>query len=164
MYCSHCGKKFDELAIEKKQSSYVQKDANGELVTIDSDAKVEYVCPQCGHLAHNDLNEEEYKSLSRAAHSQLQRGANSFARGMALNLIGIIIGILAFSFFLLSFKTEDGVKVVDVSKSTFLVFAVMGVVAVILLGFGIYNTVVGISKKTMYTKLLKDLNNKTFVK
>ena len=41
--------------------------------------------------------------------------------------------------------------------------AVMGVVAVILLGFGIYNTVVGISKKTMYTKLLKDLNNKTFV-
>ena len=47
MYCSHCGKKFDELAIEKKQSSYVQKDANGELVAIDSDAKVEYVCPQC---------------------------------------------------------------------------------------------------------------------
>ena len=39
----------------------------------------------------------------------------------------------------------------------------MGVVAVILLGFSIYNTVVGISKKTMYTKLLKDLNNKTFV-
>ena len=40
MYCSHCGKKFDEHAIEKKQSSYVQKDANGELVAIDSDAKV----------------------------------------------------------------------------------------------------------------------------
>lgn len=163
MYCSHCGKKFDERAIEKKQSSYVQKDANGELVAIDSDAKVEYVCPQCGHLVHNDLNEEEYKSLSRAAHSQLQRGANSFARGMALNLIGIIIGILAFSFFLLSFKTEDGIKVVDITKSTFLVFSVMSVVAIILLIFGIYNTVVGISKKTMYTKLLEDLNNKTFI-
>ena len=57
MYCSHCGKKFDELAIEKKQSSFVQKDANGELVAIDSDAKVEYVCPQCGHLAHNNFKE-----------------------------------------------------------------------------------------------------------
>ena len=163
MYCSHCGKKFDEVALEKKQSSYVIKDENGELVQIDSDARVEYVCPQCGHLAHNNLNEEEYKSLSRAAHSQLQRGANSFARGMALTLIGVIIAILALSFFLLSFQSTGGGKVLDTTKSTFLVFVVMGVVAVILLGFGIYNTIVGINKKTMYTKLLKDLNNKTFV-
>lgn len=163
MFCSHCGKKFNEFAIEKKQSSYVVKDEKGELVTIDSDAKVEYVCPQCGHLAHNDLSEEEYKSLSRAAHSQLQRGANSFARGMALNLIGIIIGVLAFSFFLLSYQSSGGGKTLDPSKSTFLVFVVMGAMAVILLGFGIYNTIVGIVKKTRYTKLLKDLNNKTFV-
>ena len=163
MYCSHCGKKFNERALEKKQSSYVVKDNSGELVAIDSDAKVEYVCPQCGHLAHLDLTPEEYKSLSRAAHSQLQRGANSFARGMALNLIGIIIAILAFSFYLLSFTSSGGGKVLDTSKSTFLIFVVMGIVAVILLGFGIYSTVIGISKKTMYTKLLKDLNNKTFV-
>ena len=163
MYCSHCGKKFNEAAIEKKQSSYVLKNENGELIDIDSDAKVEYVCPQCGHLAHHDLNEEEYKSLSRAAHSQLQRGANSFARGMALNSIGVIIGVLAFSFFLLSYQNSGGEKTIDVSKSTFLVFVVMGVVAVILLGFGIYNTIVGFVKKRRYTKLLKDLNNKTFV-
>ncbi len=51
MYCSHCGKKFNERAIEKKQSSYVVKDANGELQEIDSDARIEYVCPQCGHLS-----------------------------------------------------------------------------------------------------------------
>ena len=139
------------------------KDENGELLPIDSEAKVAYVCPQCGHLAHLDLSEEEYKSLSRAAHSQLQRGANSFARGMALNLIGIIIGILAFSFFLLSYQTSGGGKVLDTSKSTFLIFVVMGIMAVILLGFGIYSTIIGVSKKTMYTKLLKDLNNKTFV-
>ena len=163
MYCSHCGKKFNECALEKKKSSYVNKDENGELLEIDSDAKIEYVCPQCGHLAHLDLNEEEYKSLSRAAHSQLQRGANSFARGMALNLIGIIIGVLAFSFYLLSFTSSGGGKTLDTSKSTFLVFVVMAVVAVILLGFGVYSTIIGISKKTMYTKLLKDLNNKTFV-
>jgi DNA-directed RNA polymerase subunit RPC12/RpoP len=163
MYCSHCGKKINERALEKKQSSYVIKDENGELLPVDTDQKVEYVCPQCGHLAHVDLNDEELKSLSRAAHSQLQRGANSFAFGMAFNLIGIIIAILAFSFFLLSFRSSGGVKTLDVSKSTFLVFVVMTAVAVILLGFGIYNTIVGISKKMTYTKLLKDLNNKTFV-
>ena len=163
MYCSHCGKKFDERALEKKQSSYVQKDQNGELLPVDTEQKVEYVCPQCGHLAHLDLNEDELKSLSRAAHSQLQRGAKSFAFGMAFNLIGIIIGILAFSFFLLSYQSSGGGKVLDTSKSTFLIFVVMSAVAVILLGFGIVNTIVGLNKKVMYTKLLKDLNNKTFV-
>lgn len=163
MYCSHCGKKINENALEKKQSSYVIKDENNELVPVDTDQKVEYVCPRCGHLIHEDLNDEEMKSLSRAAHSQLQRGANSFAFGMAFNLIGIIIGILAFSFYLLSFVSSGGKKVLDTSKSTFLVFVVMGIMAVILLGFGIYNTIVGISKKTAYSKLLKDLNNKTFV-
>ena len=49
MYCYHCGKKFDERALEKKQSSYVIKDENGELQEIDSDAQVQYVCPRCGH-------------------------------------------------------------------------------------------------------------------
>ena len=163
MYCSHCGKKFDERALEKKQSSYVQKDQNGELLPVDTEQKVEYVCPQCGHLAHLDLSEDEMKSLSRAAHSQLQRGANSFAFGMAFNLIGIIILILAFSFYLLSFQSSGGGKTLDTTKSTFLIFVVMGALAVILLGFGIVNTIVGLNKKVTYTKLLKDLNNKTFV-
>ena len=163
MYCSHCGKKFNELAVEAKRSSYDIKDAKGELAAVDSEAKVMYVCPQCGHLAHNNLSEEEYKSLSRAAHSQLQRGANSFARGMALNLIGFIIGILALSFFLLSFQNSGGGKVFDTTKSTFIVFVAMSAVAVILLGFGAVNTIIGIVKKVRYTNLLKALNNKTFV-
>ena len=163
MYCSHCGKKFNEHALEKKQSSYAIKDANGELVQIDSDARVEYVCPQCGHLAHNDLTPEEMKSLSQAAHSQLQRGANNFARGMAFNLIGIIITILALSFLLLSYQNEGGVKVLNTGKSTFIVFVVMGIFGVILLVAGIFFTTVGVSKKVQYSRLLKDLNNKTFV-
>ena len=164
MYCCHCGKKFNEHALEKKQSSYVVKDAKGEMQAIDSEAKVQYVCPQCGHLTHEDLSKEELKSLSQAAHSQLQRGANSFAKGMAMNLLGLIIGILALSFLLLSFTNDgNGGKTINTGKSTFIVFVVMAIVAVILLGFGIYCTVVGISKRTVYTKLLKDLNNKTFV-
>ena len=163
MYCYHCGKKFDEHAIEKKQSSYDLKDSNGELVEIDSDATVEYVCPQCGHLTHAHASDEEKKELSRAAHAQLQRGANSFARGMALLCIGVIIGILAVTFLLLSFKTDGGKKILNTSVSTFFVFVGMAAVAVILLGFGIVSTIIGVQKKVLYTALLKDLNNKTFV-
>ena len=163
MYCCHCGKHIDEHKLEAKQSSLALKDANGELLEINEDAQINYVCPQCGHLIHANSTPEELKSLSQAAHSQLQRGANSFARGMALNLIGLIIGILAFSFLLLSFQSTGGGKVLNTSKSTFYIFVVMAVVAVILLGFGITNTVIGVNKKVTYTKLLKDLNNKTFV-
>ena len=163
MYCCHCGKHIDEHKLEAKQSSLAIKDDNGELIEVNSDAQINYVCPQCGHLIHADASPAELKSLSQAAHSQLQRGANSFARGMALNLIGLIIGILAFSFLLLSFQSDGGGKTLNTGKSTFLIFVVMAVIAVILLGFGIYFTIIGISKKSMYTKLLKDLNNKTFV-
>lgn len=163
MYCCHCGKYFDEHKLEAKQSSYAMKDENGELVEIDENAQINYVCPQCGHLVHEDADEADLKSLAQASHSQLQRGANSFARGMALNLVGLIIGILAFSFLLLSFQNDRGVRVLNTGKSTFLIFVVMAVIAVILLGFGIYFTVVGILKKNRYSKLLKDLNNKTFV-
>ena len=163
MYCCHCGKHIDEHKLEAKKSSLVYKDEAGELLEVNSDAQVNYVCPQCGHLIHADASPEELKSLSQAAHSQLQRGANNFARGMALNLIGIIIAILALSFFLLSFDSSGGGKTLNSGKSTFLIFVVMAAIAVILLGFGIYFTIVGISKKQVYTKLLKDLNNKTFV-
>ena len=163
MYCYHCGKYFNEKALESKKSSLVQTDENGELIAIDSDAKVEYVCPQCGHLTHLDGTPEDYKSLSRAAHSQLQRGANSFARGMAFNLMGVIIGILALSFLLLSFQNVQGARVLNMEKSTFFIFVAMAIVAVILLVLGIVSTVIGVSKKIRYSKLLKDLNNKTFV-
>ena len=163
MYCCHCGKRFDEHKIETKQSSLVIKDENGELIEVNEDAQINYVCPQCGHLVHKDASPADLKSLAQASHSQLQRGANNFARGMALNLVGLIIGILAFSFLLLSFQNDRGVRVLNTGKSTFLIFIVMAIIAVILLGFGIYFTVVGILKRSQYSKLLKDLNNKTFV-
>ena len=163
MYCYHCGKEIDEHKLEARQSSLSLKDENGELIEIDSDAQVAYVCPQCGHLIRANATPEDLKSLSQASHSQLQRGANAFARGMALNLIGLIIGILALSFLLLSFQSDGGGKTLNTGKSTFLIFVVMGIIAVILLGFGIVSTVIGLKKKVVYTKLLKDLNNKTFV-
>ena len=159
MYCYHCGKKIDEHKLESKLSSYEL--AEGQLETLD--AQVNYVCPQCGHLIHDNASQEDIKSLSRAAHAQLQRGSNHFASGMGLSMMAIIIGALAVTFLLLSFKTEGGVKILTSTSSTFYVFVAMTAVALILLGFGIYNLIVGVSKKITYSALLKDLNNKTFV-
>ena len=164
MYCYHCGKYFDQHKIEAKQSSYALKDqATGELLEIDSDARIDYICPRCGHLSHEGASEEDLKHLSMAAHSQLQRGANFFASGMGFALLGIIVGALAFTFLLLSYQTSGGKKVLNTDVSTFYIFVVMAIIAAILLVYGLVNVVIGIRKRIIYSKLLKDLNNRTFV-
>ena len=155
MYCSHCGKKIDENKIESKQNSLT-------LAEVKEDTRVNYVCPQCGHLIHEDLTKEEVKSLSRASHAQLQRGANSFATGMSYTALGVILLVIAIIFFTLAHKPSKNFELVT-SCAEFYVSMVAFVVSFILLVFGIIKLVVGLNKKIMYTKLLKDINNETFV-
>lgn len=162
MYCYHCGKKIDEHKLERKNPSFAIKDDKGELIEVDTDTQINYVCPQCGYLIHADASEEEMKSLSRAAHAQLQRGANHFASGMGFSVLAIIIAALAVTFLLLSLKNEKGEIIVLTHSSTFIVFVGMTVIAVILLAIGIWNLIIGVSKKLSYSALLKDLNNKTY--
>lgn len=161
MFCYHCGKKIDEHKLEARKSSFAPEEGQ-EMQEFDSEAKVQYICPRCGHLIHEGINELETKELSRASHAQLQRAANSYARGMCLNALGGILLIIALIFFILANKPSQGF-VLQVNCAEFYVFLVATVISVILLSFGIYLTVVGVRTKRMYSQLLKDLNNKTFV-
>lgn len=156
MFCYHCGKKIDEHKIETSCSSFAGLDV------VDSDATVQYICPRCGHLIHGGLNEEDSKELSRASHAQIQRAANSYAKGMCLNALGAILLIIGIVFFILANKPAQGF-VLQVNCAEFYVSLVTFTISVILLGFGITLTVLGIKNKIVYTRLLKDLNNKTFV-
>lgn len=156
MYCYHCGYKLKEHKLEKKQSSY---NVVGD-VEVDENAEIKYVCPRCGHIIHEGLTHEESKELSRASHAQVQRGSNSFASGMCLNSLGVILLIVSLVFFLLSNKPQAGFVT---NCGEFYVAVATLVIGVILLGFGIAQTVVGITTKRHYSHLLKDLNNNTFV-
>lgn len=158
MYCYHCGKKINERKLESKSSSF------NNIEEVESiDAQINYVCPRCGYLIHDNASEEDLKSLSRAAHAQIQRGSNHFASGMGFTVLSVIIAALAVTFYLLSLKRENGVTYILHNSSTFLVFVVMSIIALFLLVLGVVNLVIGVSKKVKYTSLLKDLNNKTFV-
>ena len=156
MYCYHCGYKLDERKVETKKSSFdIVKE-----VEVDEDVQIQYVCPRCGPLIRANMSYEDSKALSRASHAQVQRGSNSFATGMCLNLLGIILLIVSIVFLLLSKKPSVGFVF---NCGEFYVSAATMILSVILLGFGIFQTVRGILLKTHYTKLLKDLNNQTFV-
>ena len=156
MYCYHCGKRIDERKIESKSSSFESNQEYGEFT------KVQYICPRCGHLIHEGLTEEDSKELSRASHAQIQRANNSYARGMCMNALGVILLIIAIIFFILANKTSQGF-VLQTNCAEFYVFIGATIISVILLGVGAYLTIIGLKTKHHYYQLLKDLNNKTFV-
>lgn len=156
MYCYHCGKRIDERKIESKSSSFESNQEYGEFT------KVQYICPRCGHLIHEGLTEEDSKELSRASHAQIQRANNSYARGMCMNALGVILLIIAIIFFILANKPSQGF-VLQTNCAEFYVFIGATIISVILLGVGAYLTIIGLKTKHHYYQLLKDLNNKTFV-
>ena len=156
MYCYHCGYKLDEHKVEEKESTLGKL---GE-VEIDENTQVQYICPRCGHLIHEGMSLEDSKELSRASHAQIQRGNNSFATGMCLNSLGIILLIISIVFLLLSNKPQVGFVY---NCGEFYVFIATLVTSVILLGLGVYKTIIGLKTRTHYTHLLKDINNKTFI-
>ena len=156
MYCYHCGYELDEKKVEQKQSTY--KKIEG----LDMDTTIEYVCPRCGHLVHENASPEDVKSLARACHAELQRGRNDFARGMSNVSIGVILFITSIVFLLLSRKADNQFRI-TVSSPEFWVFLVLFIISVILLILGVIFTVLGLKRKVTYTSLLKAINHKTFV-
>ena len=156
MYCCHCGYKLDEHKLESKKSSYdIAKDTE-----IDEETQIKYICPRCGHLIHEGINKDESKELSRASHAQVQRGSNAFATGMCLNSLGIILLIISIVFLLLSNKPTVGFVF---NCGEFYVSVATMALSVILLAFGVYQTIHGLRLRIHYIQLLKDLNNQTFV-
>ena len=153
MYCYHCGYNLDEKKVEQKESTYKRIEG------LDVDTTINYVCPRCGHLIHENASNEDVKSLARACHAELQRGRNDFARGMSNVSIGIILLVTSIVFLLLSRKADNQFQI-TVSSPEFWVFLVLAIISVILLTLGVIFTVLGLKRKVTYTSLLKDINNK----
>ena len=158
MYCTHCGKKINEDKIERKKSSYdLAKDQ-----TITENTKVVYTCPRCGFVIHSGLDNEEEKSLSRAAHAEIQRGHNSFSKGMSSLCIGAILIIIAFIFYRLSHKATNNFQL-STNCVEFYVFLVLLIISIVLIIVGIVFVTLGLIKIKNYKYLLRSIQNKTFV-
>lgn len=158
IYCYHCGYELDEEKLEQKKST---RQAFNEVAP--SSADIQYVCPRCGRLITFNHTEEQKKSLSRACHAELQRGRNDFARGMSALALFVIAAVIAFVFLLLSNKTTGNGRAISTSCAEFWVFLGLAIVSVVLVVIGVYRTLSGLKRKRIYTRLLTDINNDTFV-
>lgn len=160
MYCYHCGKHINEYKIEHESSSLSGK--NGEILEVDENVEIQYICPRCGHLIHAGYSEEDVKELSRASHAQIQRAANKYSRGMCMAALGAILLIIGIIFFILANKPAQGF-ILQVNCAEFYVSVASLILAIILLGFGVTFSIIGVRDRHTYSQLLKDINNKTFV-
>jgi hypothetical protein len=153
MYCSNCGYDLKEKQIENGKA----KDQVKNPTTIDV-----FVCPRCGKLIKQDLNEDEIKALSRAGHAEIHRSRNTMNRGMSFLVIGIILLVIAVMFFMMSFKANAGGSLVT-DCTEFYVFLILLVLGVASTGFAIVSLFLGIRKNRKYTNLLRDIQNGVFV-
>ena len=120
-----------------------------------------YVCPRCGKLIHPELNEDDIKSLARAAHSEIHRGRNNVSSGMCGLMIGLILAVIGFMFFALSHKATNG-GVLDTTCVEFYVFVCLVVFGTVLIAYAITSLIVGKRKIFNYETLLKNINNEAF--
>ena len=108
------------------------------------------------------FSKEEEKSLARAAHAEIQRGHNSFSRGMGNFCIGVIVLIISLIFWRLSYKANNNFQL-STKCVEFYVFIVLLVIAVVLIILGTTLALMGIFKQKTYKKILKDIQNETFI-
>lgn len=126
------------------------------LNTVDS-----FVCPRCGKLVRSNLDDFDIKSLARAGHSEIHRGRNNISSGMCALMIGIILAIIGFMFFLLSFKATNGGQF-DATCVEFYVCLFLVVFAIVLFVYAFTNIFRGRSKIKRYELLLRNINNGAF--
>ncbi len=153
MYCSHCGYDLSDKKIEKRNLSLELKDAKTD---------VGYVCPRCGHIIKEHLDESDVKAVARAAHAEIHRARNNINSGLCFLMITIILACICGMFYLMSFKANQGGMLVTDSTEFYVCIALL-VVWICTLAYSIYRLVQGITKHKKYSGLLKDIQNNVFI-
>jgi NAD-dependent SIR2 family protein deacetylase len=153
MYCSHCGYHLSDSKIEKTK----QKEDYKNPTTSEA-----FVCPRCGHLVKTSLTDIEIKELSRASHSEIHRSRNLLNGGMSFLVIGAIVLIVSYLFFLMAHKASLG-GVLETTCTEFYVFITLLSLGAVLLVFSFVYLFIGIRKHKRYSSLLKRINEGIFV-
>lgn len=174
MYCSKCGYEINEKKAKQiKEATSHKLDTNKIKRLIKSELEganevdatpneVVYVCPRCGALIHKNLVEPEYKVLSQAAHSEVHKAGNLRNAALCSGAISIIVLAVSFLFCLMSFKVANK-GLIDTNCIEFYVFIVLLLLGTGLLVYFIIAFTIAQARNHKYSKLIIDIQNKTFV-
>jgi len=147
MFCTHCAKEVDIKKVPSLGST---------------GAKRVFVCPRCGHLIEDHIDEKQLRELSEAAHAEVHKASNDLNRGKSGFVIGLILLCISILFLLMSFKATAGGALVP-NCLEFYVFCGLITLGTAVETYGIVFIVLGAKRKKLYRTLLKDIQNGTFV-
>ena len=157
MFCQHCGKDFK---IDEAKLAEINKDADKAVLLNPKIEKV-YVCPRCNHIVKSHLDENDLKELSQASHAEIHRAKNKFSTGMVGLMIGVILACISFLFLSMSYKAANGYQIVYGVE--FYVFVALITIGTFLLIYGAIYVFIGVKRTKKYQRVLKDIQNDTFV-
>lgn len=162
MFCTNCGYDLSKKDIERIKKEISNSSKNGSKVVRTKDTNLTYICPKCGHIIKEGLNEEDVKALSRASHSEIHRSRNIINGGMAAFVISLILAVIGYMFYLMSFKANAGGYLVT-DCTEFYVFISLISIAAVGFVYAFVSLFLGIRKNRKYSLLLKDIQNNIFV-
>ena len=153
MYCSNCGY---ELTVKEREKALSSGSHQGK-----SNTQQVFVCPRCGKIIKEGLNEEEIKGVARASHSEIHKANNKLNTAKSSLVIGAILFAIGLLFFILCFKPKNNNKF-ELGCTEFYVFIALSLLSITLIVLGIVFFVSGTKKKKKYSELLKDIQNGVF--
>ena len=153
MYCSNCGY---ELTVKEREKALSSGSHQGK-----SNTQQVFVCPRCGKIIKEGLNEEEIKGVARASHSEIHKANNKLNTAKSSLVIGAILLAIGLLFFILCFKPKNNNKF-ELGCTEFYVFVALSLLSITLIVLGIVFFISGTKKKKKYSELLKDIQNGVF--
>lgn len=168
MFCPNCGSKLKNEINEIEVTQEVAANLESNEVSIDnlvesaSKEDVIGVCPHCGYAIPTHLNETEVKKLNQIAHNKFHSARNKWNTGMCGIVGGAILFAIAAIFFILCFKVAENYRF-STEGEPFIVFVALSALSVFLFVFG--GVYIGIANKNkkIYSNVIKDIGNKTFI-
>lgn len=126
------------------------------------DEDIHGICAHCGNPIPKHLGENDVKKLNQVAHNKFHSARNSWNTGMCGLVGGAILLAIAAIFFILCFKVAENYRF-STQGEPFIVFVALTVISVLCFAFGGITVGLANRNKKIYSKLIKNIQNRTFV-
>lgn len=175
MFCPNCGAKLknqiyvkDVLLtngteeLQETISNNPNVEANGDNIETGARDEVIGLCPHCAQPITRHLDEVQIKKLNQVSHAKFHSARNQWNTGMCGLVGGAILLAIALIFFVLCFKVADNFAF-STQGEPFIVFVALSAISLACFVFG--SIFVGIAnyRKKVYSNLIKNIQNRTFV-
>ena len=166
MFCPKCGAILKdsvyETEVDLSTVKNIDESTAGTISENQTNENIHGFCPECGYGIPHHLDEGELKKLNQVAHAKFHSARNKWNTGMCGIVGGSILLAIALIFFVLCFKVAENYRF-STEGEPFIVFVALSAISVGLFIFGAIYVAIANNNKKIYSNVIKDISNKTFI-